>query len=175
MLSRLGNIEWVLLIAEFQYEVDADGNGVADPQPWKSLNNSRMNMLVHRSVLERGEKILFNTRATLLSETLLARAGRIISKEALDQMGRESGAVDYNDVMSTKRPYASNLSQITPGFVGYMSSVYSGDSVKRATSLKNVAKMENHLILDIVENPSNHDPMLRIQSMSGGTIFYTLD
>jgi len=47
-----------------------------------------------------------------------------------------------------------------------MESIYSGDGSRRTRGIKTLAKMENHLILDIVENPNNHDPMLRIQSIA---------
>ena len=48
----------------------------------------------------------------------------------------------------------------------YMESVYSGDGARRTKAIKTLAKMENHLIRDIVANPNNHDPMLRIQSIA---------
>lgn len=30
-------------------------------------------------------------------------------------------------------------------------------------------------MLSIMDNPKNHDPMLKIESMSSGSILYTLD
>jgi hypothetical protein len=35
--------------------------------------------------------------------------------------------------------------------------------------------MQNHTILKLVANPTNHDPMLKIETIGNSSILYTLD
>lgn len=108
VLSRLGSTEWIIVRASFSYELDRDNNGVIDSS-WTPLNTS-MSMLIHRSTLERGEKIIFSPKAALLSDLIRSRAGSSISKEALDSIarvtisedGNSDGIIDYRDIVSGK-------------------------------------------------------------------------
>jgi hypothetical protein len=181
VLSRLGITEWIIVRASFSYELDRDNNGVVDAS-WTSIN-SGMSMLIHRSVLERGEKIVFSPKAALLSDLVRSRTSTSITKEALDSIARSTitedgnadGIIDYSDMVSGKTLPINTITSSMPWWRDYMESVYSGDGARRTKAIKTLAKMENHLIRDIVANPNNHDPMLRIQSIAWGTILYTLD
>lgn len=181
VLSRLGNTEWIIVRSSFSYELDRDNNGVVDAS-WTSIN-SGMSMLVHRTTLERGEKIIFSPKAALLSDLIRRRTSTSITKESLDTIARSTitedgnndGIIDYGDIVSGKSWPINTIAQTMPWWKDYMESIYSGDGTKRTKAIKTLAMMENHLILDIVANPNNHDPMLRIQSIAWGTILYTLD
>lgn len=88
VLTKLGVTEWIIVRASFTYDADRDNDGKAD-STWTPINSS-MSMLVHRSVLERGEKIIFSPRSAFISESILSRSGKIISGGALDTIAREA-------------------------------------------------------------------------------------
>lgn len=108
VLSRLGNTEWIIVRSSFSYELDRDNNGVVDAS-WTSIN-SGMSMLVHRTTLERGEKIIFSPKAALLSDLIRRRTSTSITKESLDTIARSTitedgnndGIIDYGDIVSGK-------------------------------------------------------------------------
>lgn len=122
-----------------------------------------------------------------MSETLLSRKNPIISDVILDTLARETGAedtndngkVEYRDIYSIAMKNVTDVSGVIPAVSGYIASVHSGDTTRKQTALRNIAKFENHLVLDITPNTldtSSIDPVLQIQSISpDATIYYTLD
>lgn len=71
----------------------------------------------------------------------------------------------------------TGVSGVVPAVSGYIASIHANDLPRKATALKNIAKTENHLLASIVANPitTEHTPALHLESISGGTILYTLD
>ncbi|MBP9812294.1 hypothetical protein KBC86_02850 [Candidatus Gracilibacteria bacterium] len=181
ILTKLGVTEWIIVRASFTYDADRDNDGKAD-STWTPINSS-MSMLVHRSVFERGEKIIFSPRSAFISESILSRSGKIISGGALDTIAREAGTddtnqdgiIDYSDITSKKWSSGTTGTLSLPGYTSYMESVYKGNGVTRGNALKNLQKMQNHTIITIVPHPTNHDPVLKIETIGTSSILYTLD
>ncbi|GAB0174779.1 MAG: hypothetical protein HHAS10_06580 [Candidatus Altimarinota bacterium] len=181
VLTRLGSTEWVIVRASFTYDVDKNNDGKTDSS-WTPIN-AGMSMIIHRSVFERGEKIIFSPRSAFISESILTRSGKILSKESLDTIARESstddmnndGIIDYSDITGKKWSAQLNPSISLPGFGNYMESVYVNNGVNRGNAIKTLIKMQNHTILKIVPQSTSHDPALKIETSSTSSILYTLD
>jgi hypothetical protein len=181
VLTKLGLTEWIIVRASFTYDADRDNDGIAD-STWTPIN-SGMSMLVHRSVIERGEKIIFSPRSAFISESILTRSGKIISERALDTLARETwvedtnndGIINYNDITGKKWTNEWGASLSLPGYKSYLESVYKGDGIAKWNAIKNLGKMQNHTIISIVPHPNNHDPLLKIETIGSGSILYTLD
>ena len=128
---------------------------------------------------------MVNPRAGAVSETLLGRSNPSITLASLDHIARETGAddqnndgvINYRDLMSIQMKSVTGVSGIVPAVSGYIASVHSGDTSAKQRALKNIAKTENHILLSIVphSNPGDHTPMVKLESISGGNILYTLD
>lgn len=77
----MGSDQWLLVNVSGGRDTDVDDDGVTDAVPTPLLGSFRM--LVPRSTLELGGKIVVNPRSGMISELLLAKK-TAITLESLD-------------------------------------------------------------------------------------------
>jgi hypothetical protein len=185
----MGTASYIIARASGGQDIDADDDGVRDSVPTPVLGSFQV--IIPRSTLERvtptGQtyQMVMNPVAGAISETILARSNAAITLGALDHIAREvgisdtdnNGVINYADVIGIQMKNISGVSSIVPAVSGYIRAIHTGDQTKKIITLKNIAKTENHLLASIVANPTttDHTPALRLDSVSGGTILYTLD
>ncbi len=184
IVSQMSSEEWIVAHISGWYDTDKDDDGVTDTTPTQIRGSFRM--LIHRSALISGEKIVVNPRAGAVSDTLLSRDTLSISQEALDHIARQTGAddqnndsiINYRDITSIRTKDITGISKVIPAISGYISSIHSGDEAKKMIALTNIAKTENHILPKIIAsaNPDDHTPALELTTSSPtSTILYTLD
>jgi hypothetical protein len=183
IVSKIGKDQWIVAHVSGWIDTDADDNGLVDTI-WTPINGS-FRMLISRSSLENGEKIIVNPRAWAVSDGILSRVSPTISNENLDHIARQTGAedqnndgiVNYRDLTAIQMRDVTWVSQIVPAVSGYIGSVHSWSVTQKETSLSNIAKTENHITPIIVANPytTDHTPALKLKTVSPATILYTLD
>jgi hypothetical protein len=179
----MGNDQWAMVVVSGWSDTDVDDDGVTDavatPVRWS------FRMLVPRSALESGERIVVNPRSWIISELLIAK-NTTITTELLNTLARQSGAedqnndgvVNYKDTYSIRMKDVTGVSKIMPMTSGYIASIHSGDATMKATALSNIVRTENHIIARIVpsQNTLDHTPSLELTTSSpGAQILYTLD
>jgi hypothetical protein len=183
IVSRMGNSSHVILTVSRGVDTDADDDGIIDATSTPIGGSFRM--IIMRESIEKWEHIVVNPRAGVVSEILLGRSNATISQGALDHISRETGAddqnndgvINYRDLTTIQMKNTTGVSAMVPAMSGYIASVHSGDTSAKQRSLINIAKTENHILATIVANPTttDHTPALRLESLSGGNILYTLD
>jgi hypothetical protein len=189
LVSKMGTASYIIARSSGGQDTDADDDGVRDAVP--TPVSGSFQMIIPRSTLERATptgqsyQMVMNPVAWAISETILARTNAIVSQEALDHIAREvgisdtdnNGVINYADITSIQMKNITGVSSIVPAVSGYIRAIHTNDPTKKTTALRNIAKTENHLLASIVANPTNtdHTPALHLQSISGGTILYTLD
>lgn len=181
VLTKLGTTEWVIVRASFTYDTDKNNDGKTDTT-WTPIN-AGMSMIVHRSTFERGEKIIFSPRSAFLSESLLGRSWRTLSQEWLDTLAREAwvddtnndGIINFADITGKKWSNWMGTTLSLPSFWSYMESIYTNNGGSRGNAMKNLYSLQNHIIEKVIPHPTNHDPMLKLETIGNSNILYTLD
>ena len=182
IISKIGNDQWIVVHVSGGQDTDVNDDGVEDI-PHTPLYGS-FRMLIPRVALEKWEKIIVNPRAGIVSEMILSRNITNITIDWLDQIARQSGAidqnndglVDYRDLYSIRMKDVSGVSKVVPAISGYIDAIHNGK--QKTTSLENVYKTENHIIKKIVSSPNttDHTPALELSSSNPNwRIYYTLD
>ncbi len=108
----MGSDQWILVKVSGGQDTDKDDDGIPDALPTQILGS--FSMLVPRSALESGEKIVVNPRSGMISELLLEK--RVTpTLEALDTAARQSGAEDQNNdgVVNYRDTYSIRMKDVT--------------------------------------------------------------
>ncbi len=93
-------------------DIDVDDDGITDSASTPLRGSFRM--LVSRSALETGEKIVVNPRSWIISELLLTKSAPI-TQELLDVVARQSGADDQNNdgIVNYRDTYSIRMKDVT--------------------------------------------------------------
>lgn len=179
----MGNDQWFIAHVSGGQDTDVDDDGVIDVVSTPLRGSFRM--LIPRSDLESGYKIVVNPRSGIISEIMFAK-NATITQELLDNAARQSGAedqnndgiVNYRDTYSIRMKDVTGVSKIIPATSGYIASIHSGNPTQKTNALSNISRTENHIVARIIPsaNTSDHTPSLELTASSpGASILYTLD